>query len=105
MLHPQTNAKDALRKEVNRQIDLGIDGLVPMGTTGESPTVSHEEHEKIIRETIKAAAGRVPIIAGTGSNSTKEAIRLTKSAKKDGADAALIVNPYYNRPTQDGKLL
>ncbi len=95
-------AYDELRKLVNFQIRGGISGLVPVGTTGESPTVSHEEHLNIIRCTIEAARGRVPIIAGTGSNSTREAIDMTKDADAAGADGFLQVAPYYNRPTQEG---
>ena len=91
-----------LRKLVEAQIKGGIDGLVPVGTTGESPTVSHEEHLEIIRVTIEAARGRVPVIAGTGSNSTDEAIHLTEGAAAAGADGFLLVAPYYNRPTQEG---
>lgn len=87
---------------VEWQIEEGTDGLIPVGTTGESPTLSHEEHERVVELCIEAAAGRVPVIAGAGSNSTEEAIRLTKHAKKAGADAALIVTPYYNKPSQDG---
>jgi len=87
---------------VQHQIKGGIDGLVPVGTTGESPTLSHEEHGRVIEIVIGAAAKKVPVIAGTGSNSTAEAISLTKFAKKAGADAALIVTPYYNKPTQEG---
>ncbi len=87
---------------VQRQIKAGIDGLVPVGTTGESPTLTHEEHGRVIEIVIEAAAKKVPVIAGTGSNSTAEAISLTKFAKKAGADAALIVTPYYNKPTQEG---
>ncbi|KAF0695633.1 Aste57867_13584 [Aphanomyces stellatus] len=93
---------DALRRIVEMQISRGINGLVPMGTTGECPTVSHEEHDKIIAAVIEYAAGRVPVIAGTGSNSTTEAIRLTKAAKDAGASACLVVNPYYNKPSQKG---
>ena len=95
-------AYDELRKLVNFQIKGGISGLVPVGTTGESPTVSHEEHLDIIRCTIEATRGRVPVIAGTGSNSTREAIDMTKDADAAGADAFLQVAPYYNRPTQEG---
>ena len=73
-----------------------------VGTTGECPTLSHDEHDKVIAEIVKAAAGRVPVIAGTGSNSTDEAVRLTAAAKDSGADACLIVNPYYNKPDQRG---
>ena len=80
----------------------GTNGLVPVGTTGESPTLSHPEHERVIELCVEAAAGRVPVIAGTGSNSTEEAISLTRHAKAAGADAALVVTPYYNKPTQDG---
>lgn len=93
---------DRLAANVAFQIDNGIDGLVPVGTTGESPTLSHDEHDKVIEAVVKAAAGRVPIIAGTGSNATGEAVRLTKHAKEVGADASLQVNPYYNKPTQEG---
>ena len=95
-------AYDELRKLVRAQIKAGISGLVPVGTTGESPTVTHEEHLDIIRCTIDAAAGRVPVIAGTGSNSTHEAIDLTRGADAAGADGFLLVAPYYNRPTQEG---
>jgi 4-hydroxy-tetrahydrodipicolinate synthase len=95
-------AYDELRKLVNVQIKAGISGLVPVGTTGESPTVTHEEHLDIIRCTIDAARGRVPVIAGTGSNSTHEAIDMTKAADAAGADGFLLVAPYYNRPTQEG---
>ena len=87
-----------LRKLVEAQIKGGIDGLVPVGTTGESPTVTHEEHLEIIRVTIEAARGRVPVIAGTGSKSTEEAIHLTAGAAAAGADGFLLVAPYYNRP-------
>merc|ERR1711920_818611 len=93
---------DQLRDLVEFQINEGINGLVPMGTTGESPTVSHEEHDKIIAMTVKYVNGRVPVIAGTGSNSTKEAMRLTQEAKNAGVDAVLVVNPYYNKPSQEG---
>lgn len=84
------------------QIDSGTHGLVPCGTTGESPTLSHAEHHRLIDLCVETAARRVPVIAGTGSNSTEEAISLTRHAKKQGADAALIVAPYYNKPTQEG---
>ena len=83
-------------------ISNGTDGIVPCGTTGESATLSHDEHNRIVRLTVEAAAGRVPVIAGTGSNSTDEAIYLTKFAKECGADAALLITPYYNKPTQEG---
>jgi 4-hydroxy-tetrahydrodipicolinate synthase len=93
---------DAFRKFVNWQIKEGSHGLVPVGTTGESPTVTPEEHKRVIEIAIEMAAGRVPVIAGTGSNNTEEAIEYTLHAKKAKADAALIVVPYYNKPTQDG---
>jgi 4-hydroxy-tetrahydrodipicolinate synthase len=92
----------ALRKLVEFQIKNGTDGIVPCGTTGESSTLSHEEHDRVIEVVIDAAKKRVPVIAGTGSNSTSEAIRLTRHAYKAGADGALMVCPYYNRPTQEG---
>ncbi|MBI1374095.1 MAG: 4-hydroxy-tetrahydrodipicolinate synthase [Phycisphaera sp.] len=91
-----------LRANVEDQIAKGIDGLVPCGTTGESPTLTHEEHRRVIEVVIDAAAGRVPVIAGTGSNSTAEALSLTKHAATIGATASLQVNPYYNKPTQEG---
>ena len=91
-----------LQKFIEWQISQGTKGLVPCGTTGESPTLSHSEHEKIIALTIEVANRRVPVMAGTGSNSTEEAINLTRYAKKAGADSALIVMPYYNKPTQAG---
>jgi len=93
---------DTLRKQVEFQVESGTTCLVPVGTTGESPTLTHEEHERVISEVVQAAAGRVKVMAGTGSNSTAEAIRLTKWAAKEGADAALMVAPYYNKPTQEG---
>jgi 4-hydroxy-tetrahydrodipicolinate synthase len=92
----------ALRKLVDYHVQQGTDCLSPCGTTGESPTLSHAEHERVIAVVCEQAAGRVKVMAGTGSNSTAEAIRLTKSAKQAGADAALMVAPYYNKPTQDG---
>ncbi len=95
-------AYDQIRKLVEFQIKGGINGLVPVGTTGESPTVTHEEHLEVIRCTIEAARGRVPVIAGTGSNSTREAIDMTEAADAAGADGMLLVAPYYNRPTQEG---
>ena len=91
-----------LRALVKRHLSAGTDGIVPVGTTGESPTLSHEEHQRVIEIVIEAVGGKVPVIAGTGSNSTEEAISLTRFAKKKGADAALMVTPYYNRPTQEG---
>jgi len=84
------------------QIENGIDALVPVGTTGECPTLSHEEHKQVVERVVKAAGGQVPVIAGAGSNSTAEAIELTAFAKKVGADATLQVGPYYNKPTQEG---
>ncbi len=95
----------ALERLVAFQIESGIDGLVPCGTTGESPTLSHEEHDRVIAQTIKFASGRVPVIAGTGSNATNEAIRLSQHAEDAGVDAVLLVNPYYNKPTQKGLYL
>ncbi|MDO9558541.1 MAG: 4-hydroxy-tetrahydrodipicolinate synthase [Syntrophales bacterium] len=92
----------SLRKLIEFQIKNGTDGIVPCGTTGESSTLSHEEHDKVIEIAIDAVNKRVPVIAGTGSNSTAEAIRLTRHAYKAGADGALMVAPYYNRPTQEG---
>ena len=89
-------------KIINFHLENGTNGLVPAGTTGESPTLSHKEHEKVIELCIKEAKGKIPVIAGTGSNSTTEAISLTEHAEKAGADAALIVTPYYNKPTQEG---
>jgi 4-hydroxy-tetrahydrodipicolinate synthase len=95
----------AFRKLVEWQIDQGTHGLVPCGTTGESPTLTHEEHRQVIELCIEAAAGRVPVIAGTGSNSTAEAVELTRHAKDAGADGVLVVTPYYNKPTQEGLYL
>ena len=92
----------AFQHFVEWQIDEGTQGLVPCGTTGESPTLSHEEHKRVVDLCVEAAKGRVPVIAGTGSNSTTEAIELTQSAKDSGADAALVVTPYYNKPSQEG---
>ena len=92
----------ALERFVDWQITEGTHGLVPVGTTGESPTLSHDEHKRVVEITIAAAAGRVPVIAGAGSNSTGEAVALARHAKAAGADAALVVTPYYNRPTQEG---
>lgn len=93
---------DALGRLIEFQITGGAQGLVPCGTTGESPTLDYAEHDRVIEFTVKKAAGRVPVIAGTGSNSTAEAMELTRHAKACGADACLIVNPYYNKPTQHG---
>jgi len=89
-------------KLINFHIENGTNGLVPAGTTGESPTLSHDEHQKVIELCIKESKGRLPVIAGTGSNSTKEAVALTKHAEKAGADGVLVVTPYYNKPTQEG---
>jgi 4-hydroxy-tetrahydrodipicolinate synthase len=93
------------QKFVDWQIKEGTNGLVPVGTTGESPTLSHEEHMRVVELCVEAAGRRVPVIAGTGSNSTAEAIAFTKHAKKAGADACLVVTPYYNKPTQEGLYL
>jgi len=93
---------DTLKSLVEWHIGQGSTGLVPVGTTGESPTLSHEEHETVVEVVVKAAAGRVPVIAGAGSNNTVEGIRLIRHAERVGADAALVVTPYYNRPTQAG---
>lgn len=94
--------EEKLRELIEFQIENGTDGIVPCGTTGESPTLSHDEHDRVIEITVEAVKKRVPVIAGTGSNSTEEAVRLTKHAYEVGADAALMVTPYYNRPTQEG---
>ncbi len=93
---------DTLKKFVEWQIEQGSTGLVPCGTTGESPTLSHDEHRKVVEEVIRIADGRVPVIAGAGSNSTREAIGLVQHAESVGADGALVVTPYYNKPTQAG---
>ncbi len=92
----------ALRALIDWQLEQGTDGFVPAGTTGESATLSHEEHQRVVEITIKQARGRVPVMAGTGSNSTAEAVQLTKHAKDAGAQAALLITPYYNKPTQEG---
>ena len=94
--------EDAFRGLVEWQITEGTHGLVPVGTTGESPTLSHEEHQQVVEWCVDQAKGRVPVIAGAGSNSTKEAISLSQHAEKAGADAVLVVTPYYNKPTQEG---
>ncbi len=94
--------EERYRAFIEWQIQEGINGLVPCGTTGESATLSHEEHEKVIEICIDQAKGRVPILAGAGSNNTQEAIRLTRFAKEAGADGALLITPYYNKPTQEG---
>ncbi|HET6307126.1 MAG TPA: 4-hydroxy-tetrahydrodipicolinate synthase [Rhodopila sp.] len=90
---------------VDWQIQEGTHGIVPVGTTGESPTLSHDEHRRVVEIAIEVSGGRVPVIAGAGSNSTEEAIALTRHAKEAGADAALVVTPYYNKPTQEGMFL
>jgi len=93
---------DTLKKLVEWHVREGTHGLVPVGTTGESPTLTHDEHDKVVEEVVRAAAGRRPVIAGAGSNNTLESIRLAQSAEKAGADAVLVVTPYYNKPTQLG---
>lgn len=95
----------AFLKLIERQIQAGVNGIVPCGTTGESPTLSHEEHKRVVELTVKQVSGRVKVIAGAGSNSTAEAIDLTRFAKQAGADAALVITPYYNKPTQRGLYL
>ena len=105
LLTPFKNGKvdeAAFQSFVEWQVAQGTHGLVPCGTTGESPTLSHEEHNRVVELCIEAAGGKVPVVAGTGSNSTDEAISLTQHAKKAGATAALVVTPYYNKPTQEG---
>ncbi|WP_037315069.1 4-hydroxy-tetrahydrodipicolinate synthase [Ruegeria halocynthiae] len=107
LVTPFTNGEldlKALKHLVEWQIQEGSTGLVPVGTTGESPTLSHEEHETVVAEVVKSAAGRVPVIAGAGSNNTVEAARFVRFAQTVGADAALVVTPYYNKPTQKGLL-
>jgi 4-hydroxy-tetrahydrodipicolinate synthase len=93
---------ETLKQQVEFQVAAGTTCLCPVGTTGESPTLSHEEHERVVAEMVQAAAGRIKVMAGSGSNSTTEALRLTRWAAKSGADAALVVAPYYNKPTQEG---
>jgi 4-hydroxy-tetrahydrodipicolinate synthase len=93
------------RNLIDFQIDNKIDGIVPCGTTGESPTLSHEEHDRVIELTVEQVNKQVPVIAGTGSNSTAEAVRLSQHAEKAGVDAVMLVNPYYNKPTQEGMFL
>ena len=93
---------EAYIKLIHFHLKNGTNALVPAGTTGESPTLSHEEHQQVIELCIKESKGTIPVIAGTGSNSTKEAISLTRHAEKAGADGALVVTPYYNKPTQEG---
>ena len=94
--------EEAYLKLINFHLENGTNGLVPAGTTGESPTLNHDEHEKVIEICIREAKGKIPVIAGTGSNSTEEAVALTRHAESAGADGALIVTPYYNKPTQEG---
>ena len=94
--------EDAFRAHVHWQIENGTNGLVPVGTTGESPTLSHDEHKQVVECCIDEAKGRVPVVAGAGSNSTEEAIDFSRHAEKAGADAVLIVTPYYNKPSQEG---
>src|SRR4030042_6409710 len=93
---------ETLDELIDFQLENGIDAIAPVGTTGEGPTLSHEEHKQVIERVVKAAKGNVPVIAGAGSNSTAEAIELTAFSKKVGADATLQVGPYYNKPTQEG---
>lgn len=93
---------ECLKKLIDFNIKNGVNGIVPCGTTGESPTLSHDEHDRVIEMTVEHVCGRVLVIAGTGSNATSEAIRLTKHAEEAGADACLLVSPYYNKPTQEG---
>lgn len=105
LVTPFNNGKvdiDALIKLVDWHVDQGSHGLVPVGTTGESPTLTHAEHDLVVQTVVQAAAGRIPVIAGAGSNNTVETVRLVEAAKKAGADAALVVTPYYNKPTQAG---
>ncbi|SMX39912.1 4-hydroxy-tetrahydrodipicolinate synthase [Octadecabacter ascidiaceicola] len=105
LVTPFTNGQldlDTLKKLVEWHVDQGSHGLVPVGTTGESPTLSHSEHDKVVETVVEAAAGRFPIVAGAGSNNTAETVRLVQAAKAAGADAALVVTPYYNKPTQRG---
>ena len=94
--------EEAFRAHIDRQIRSGIDGIVPCGTTGESPTLSHAEHKRVIEIAVSEAKGRVPVLAGTGSNNTAEAVELTKFAKSAGADGGLVITPYYNKPTPEG---
>ena len=105
-MHPDgTLDLDAFAKFVDWQIGQGTHGIVPVGTTGESPTLTHDEHRQVVETAVKTAAGRVKVVAGAGSNSTAEAIELTRHARQAGADAALVVMPYYNKPTQEGMVL
>jgi len=97
--------EDAFARFVEWQIQEGTKGIIPVGTTGESPTLSHDEHKRVVEIAVKVSAGRIPVMAGAGSNSTSEAIDLTRHAKSAGADSALVVTPYYNKPTQEGLFL
>ena len=90
------------QEQIEFQINAGVTAIVPVGTTGESPTLSFDEHKRVLRVAVEAAAGKIKVLAGTGANSTQEALELTQSAQKAGADAAMIVAPYYNKPTQEG---
>ena len=94
--------ENAYEKFIDFQISNGTNGIVPCGTTGESPTISHDEHRRLIEIAVKSSGGKIPVIAGTGSNSTEEAVEMTRFAEKAKADAALVVTPYYNKPTQEG---
>ncbi len=105
LVTPFSNGKvdvDTLKKLVNWHVEQGSHGLVPVGTTGESPTLTHQEHDQVVEIVVNEAAGRIPVIAGAGSNNTAETVRLVQAAKSAGADAALVVTPYYNKPTQRG---
>ena len=105
LVSPFNNGKldiEAYEKHIDFQIQGGSNGIVPCGTTGESPTLSHDEHQLLIERAVKISSGRIPVIAGTGSNSTEEAVMLTKYAEKSKVDAVLVVTPYYNKPTQEG---
>jgi 4-hydroxy-tetrahydrodipicolinate synthase len=93
---------DSFRKLIENQVEGGVAGIVPVGTTGESPTLDHTEHVRVVEMAVEFAAGRCRVVAGTGSNSTREAIALTRDAEKAGVDGALLVSPYYNKPTQEG---
>ena len=105
-MHPDGGLDDeALARLVTFHVEHGTDAIIAVGTTGESATLDHEEHAEVVRRVIELAAGRIPVIAGTGSNSTQEAIELTRRAKQAGADACLLVTPYYNKPTQEGLYL
>ena len=105
-MHPDGAVDEAAFSAfVDWQIQQGTNGIVPVGTTGESPTLSHDEHRRVVEIAVHVAAGRVPVLAGAGSNSTAEAIELTRHAKEAGADGALVVTPYYNKPTQQGMIL